>query len=107
MQGMMDNLSQPVAFATAPLDANDSSKRKGKEARREGSASSDTDIDEPMVSRISRKLGMSAGGRSSPKLAHPASPLRRTSGGVDASSTEEETFDDGKLYASLHFLHSC
>ncbi|KAJ7285624.1 hypothetical protein C8J57DRAFT_1496358 [Mycena rebaudengoi] len=69
MQGMLDNLSQPVAFATAPLgameyesSANSAGKTKLSSQttlRRDGSLSSDTDIEEPMVTRFARRLGMS------------------------------------------------
>ncbi|KAJ7134968.1 hypothetical protein C8R43DRAFT_1021641 [Mycena crocata] len=68
MQGMLDNLSQPVAFATAPLGApetqpaNHVTRTKLSSQtllRRDGSLSSDTDIEEPMVARFARRLGMS------------------------------------------------
>ena len=62
MQGMLDNLSQPVAFATIPLGpetpASPASDRPSPEARRDGNLSSDTDPDEPIFSKFSRKIGL-------------------------------------------------
>ncbi|KAL0071574.1 hypothetical protein AAF712_001431 [Marasmius tenuissimus] len=57
MQGMLENLSQPVAFATAPLGMPESSTSSGsKSARPEDNFSSDTDDAEDMASRFSRKF---------------------------------------------------
>ncbi|KAL4074494.1 hypothetical protein V8B97DRAFT_2016576 [Scleroderma yunnanense] len=57
MEGMLDNLSQPVAFTTAPLGTEaDLQGKKG--LRRDGSSSSDTDREEPLFTRFSRKLGL-------------------------------------------------
>ncbi|KAJ3844467.1 hypothetical protein F5878DRAFT_648885 [Lentinula raphanica] len=61
MQGMLDNLSQPVAFATVPLGTEATAGTSSP--RRDSSLSSDTDSEEPIVARLTRKLGM---GRSSP-----------------------------------------
>lgn len=50
MEGMLDNLSQPVAFATAPLafDLTDPEASPVRDTlAREGSLSSDTDADDP------------------------------------------------------------
>ncbi|KII88963.1 hypothetical protein PLICRDRAFT_53460 [Plicaturopsis crispa FD-325 SS-3] len=57
MEGMLDNLSQPVAFATAPLGA-----EPPQQKRPEGSSSSDTDADDTLATRFSRKI-KSAGSR--------------------------------------------
>lgn len=70
MQGMLDNLSQPVAFATVPLGnpeaPNESQKDvKSEEFRRDGALSSDTDVDEPIFSKFTRKIGMSREGSKS------------------------------------------
>jgi hypothetical protein len=54
MEGMLDNLSQPVAFATAPLGTESAASKK-KGSRREGSSSSDTD-EQPRASKLSAKL---------------------------------------------------
>ena len=81
MQGMLDNLSQPVAFATVPLGhpeipISPSSPDKTDDIRRDGSLSSDTDLDEPIFSKFTRRIGMSRkgsksgrSGLSSPKFA--------------------------------------
>ena len=63
MQGMLDNLSQPVAFATVPLSqpgisTSTSSPDKTDDLRRDGSLSSDTDLDEPIFSKFTRRIGM-------------------------------------------------
>jgi hypothetical protein len=63
MQGMLDNLSQPVAFATIPLGPETSkdsstSDMTAPEIRGDGGLSSDTDHDEPIFSKFSRKIGL-------------------------------------------------
>ncbi|KAF8892606.1 hypothetical protein BD779DRAFT_1610156 [Infundibulicybe gibba] len=67
MQGMLDNLSQPVAFATVPLGNGEpiiptpgvkTPPLAQRIPRRDGSTSSDTDIEEPMLSRFSRRIGI-------------------------------------------------
>ncbi|KAK7023719.1 hypothetical protein R3P38DRAFT_2953885 [Favolaschia claudopus] len=70
MQGMLDNLSQPVAFATAPLASEYAAPKHVARAklagsRRDASLSSDTDIEEPMVTRFARRLGMSGDSKKS------------------------------------------
>jgi len=70
MQGMLDNLSQPVAFATVPLgnpEAPNESQTdvKSEELRRDGALSSDTDVDEPIFSKFTRKIGISREGSKS------------------------------------------
>ncbi|PPQ65104.1 hypothetical protein CVT24_003065 [Panaeolus cyanescens] len=76
MQGMLDNISQPVAFATVPIgnpelsntptpDDQRNHRRQNKssdERKRDGSVSSDTDPDEPIFSRFTRKIGISREG---------------------------------------------
>lgn len=57
MEGMLDNLSQPVAFATAPLSP------ATRALRRDGSSSSDTDHEESMTTRVSRRIGIGRSGR--------------------------------------------
>lgn len=49
---MLDYLSQPVAFATAPLSASMS------KSRRDGGSSSDTDIEDPISRNISRGINL-------------------------------------------------
>jgi hypothetical protein len=63
---MLDNLSQPVAFATAPLGneiISDDPSGSGTyppstPLRRDSSLSSDTDNDEHMLSKWTRKMGI-------------------------------------------------
>lgn len=50
MEGMLDNLSQPVAFATAPLGTESAASKK-KGSRREGSSSSDAD-EQPRAAKL-------------------------------------------------------
>ncbi|KAG1756287.1 uncharacterized protein EDB91DRAFT_4955 [Suillus paluster] len=56
MEGMLDNLSQPVAFATAPLGTEPPSGKKT--SRRDGSSSSATDIEQPHTSKFLTRLGL-------------------------------------------------
>ncbi|KAF7304711.1 hypothetical protein MKEN_01185200 [Mycena kentingensis (nom. inval.)] len=95
MEGMLDNLSQPVAFATAPLGVTDGSSNE-RLPRNEENLSSDTDIEEPMVARFARKLGMSGDSRrslssSKPKIKPPP---------------DDDNFDDGDLAESFIFIPS-
>ncbi|KIY51115.1 hypothetical protein FISHEDRAFT_38010, partial [Fistulina hepatica ATCC 64428] len=62
MQGLLDNLSQPVAFATAPLGTEADTSKKGSgpasaKHLQEGSVGSDTD-EEHLVTRLTRRLGI-------------------------------------------------
>jgi len=57
MEGLLDNLSQPVAFATAPLGTEPSLSGK-RGLQRDGNSGSETEREEPFVSRFSRKLGL-------------------------------------------------
>ena len=102
MQGMLDNLSQPVAFATAPLSmpesqpASNVNKSKGSyEAlfRQDGNLSSDTDIEEPMVARFARRLGMSGDSKKSDRS--PSSLQTRVVSAPD--SDPDDGFDEGSL----------
>lgn len=103
MQGMLDNLSQPVAFATAPLVQAESSTRPSTpgrttisaqraQLRRDGSVSSDTDIEEPLVSRFTKRLGMNKKPERSPSnlAAGPSKPSS-----LDVVDLDEELFDEG------------
>jgi hypothetical protein len=82
---MLDNLSQPVAFATAPLAADDLPPAPSNNLQRNGSLSSDTDMEEPMVRRITRKIGI---GRDVAKA--KTSGLSKT----PVVDLHEEEFDD-------------
>ncbi|KIK03837.1 hypothetical protein K443DRAFT_676492 [Laccaria amethystina LaAM-08-1] len=88
MQGMLDNLSQPVAFATVPLGNQDPSASASTSAMKEGlrkdnSFSSDTDYEEPMLSRFTRRMGIG--------------PVR-DSGKQKATPIDTEGFEDEDLF---------
>ncbi|ESK93001.1 hypothetical protein Moror_8904 [Moniliophthora roreri MCA 2997] len=112
MQGMLDNLSQPVAFATVPLVAESSETGHGgsqENTVRRPSLSSDTDftdVEEPMVSRLTRKLKM-GGGSVSGKGKEKAG----TRTGERLAKTEEcqgdfdeDLFDEGDDLSESFFL---
>ncbi|KZT69081.1 hypothetical protein DAEQUDRAFT_738400 [Daedalea quercina L-15889] len=69
-EGMLDYLSQPVAFATAPLAP--PSPAEGSR-RRDGSSSSDTDLEEAISKRISRGIGLVKAARSRMLTRHDSS----------------------------------
>lgn len=97
MQGMMDNLSQPVAFATAPLgDAepnSGSSTPPDRDLRRDPSFSSDTDSasDEPLFSRFSRRIGLGRDGKKPTR----GSNLRTATPKTD-EDFDEDFLDEGQ-----------
>lgn len=64
MEGMLDNLSQPVAFTTAPLGTETGSSGK-RGVQRDGSSGSETEREAPLVSKFSRKLGLDGRPKSS------------------------------------------
>jgi len=100
MQGMLDNLSQPVAFATIPLNqepAQDSSPtdQTPPDPRRDsGNVSSDTDLEEPILSKFSRKIGLgkTLGDRSRRNSQKAVS--HNTSQGPMSSTKSEFDFDE-------------
>lgn len=57
MEGMLDNLSQPVAFTTAPLGTEPGYSGK-RGLQRDGSSGSEAEREEAFVSRFSRKFGL-------------------------------------------------
>jgi len=99
MQGMLDNLSQPVAFATVPLgDAGPYSSRSQSppSTRRDVGCGSDTDTDDPVLTRLTRRIGISHGGRKITRGSIADSSSRR--GDEDFG---EGVFDEGQLYVCL------
>ncbi|KAK7466882.1 hypothetical protein VKT23_003945 [Stygiomarasmius scandens] len=106
MQGMLDNLSQPVAFATAPLgtpaesSAATRSSTPPRAVRRDSSLSSDTDMDEPMVSRWTRKLGMTR--TSSPRATRNQANLSTQTDII--TEDDDELFEDGDELSESFFL---
>ncbi|OCH95624.1 hypothetical protein OBBRIDRAFT_745393 [Obba rivulosa] len=61
-EGMLDHLSQPVAFATAPLGPD--LDHQSQNGRREGSSSDDTDPEDARSKRLSRGIGLVKAARS-------------------------------------------
>lgn len=115
MQGMLDNLSQPVAFATIPLgqESVQSSPTDGHSApelgRDSGNASSDTDLEEPILSRFSRKIGLAKklGDRSRRAIQNAISPIASqgsmSSNNSDFDFNDEDDFLDAGLFAANFF----
>lgn len=110
MQGMLDNLSQPVAFATVPLGNPEAPNEsqidvKSEEIRRDGALSSDTDVDEPIFSKFTRKIGMSRegskSGRSGRSSRNPVSNSARPS--YDSNDGDFEDFLEEGMLISLPF----
>ena len=95
MQGMLDNLSQPVAFATVPLGAPDTNSPtadpKAQDNRRDGNLSSDTDIDEPIFSKFTRKIGMTREGSGGARSKRDGQSLASSS---RTSSYDDDDFED-------------
>ncbi|KIY67716.1 hypothetical protein CYLTODRAFT_431207 [Cylindrobasidium torrendii FP15055 ss-10] len=63
VQTRFDQHSEAVAFASAPLahdPAGTATPPQHRSSRRDGSLSSDTDLDEPMVSRFTKRFGLSS-----------------------------------------------
>ncbi|KAI6039013.1 hypothetical protein EDC04DRAFT_2868139 [Pisolithus marmoratus] len=87
MEGMLDNLSQPVAFATAPL-ATEVGMPGKLGSRRDCGSSSDTDRDEAFVARFSRRLGLGSASKSSESYRHISVYML-------VEETEEEVLVDG------------
>lgn len=67
---MLDYLSQPVAFATAPLAPPSPGEMS---RRRDGSSSSDTDLEDVISKRISRGIGLVKAARSRMLTRHDTS----------------------------------
>lgn len=97
MQGMLDNLSQPVAFATIPLNQEPvqeppSADQPTPDLRRD--SGSDTDLEEPILSKFSRKIGLvrTLGDRSRRTSQKAVSP--NTSQGSMSSNKSEFDFEE-------------
>ena len=97
MQGMLDNLSQPVAFATVTLGNTEipSGVKTPPTPRTPRRDPSDTDIpDEPMLSRLTRRIGI---GRDSKHFhEQKGASTETTSGGDD--DFEDGLFDEGSPF---------
>lgn len=112
MQGMLDNLSQPVAFATVPLGhpeipISPSSTDKSDDIRRDGSLSSDTDLDEPIFSKFTRRIGMSREGSKSGRSDLSSRKLpsngKQPEHGIDGSFEEynEDFLEEGYSFSRV------
>jgi len=105
MQGMLDNLSQPVAFATIPLGpetpASPASDRSSPEVRRDGNLSSDTDPDEPIFSKFSRKIGLGNKNGRSRKAGQRSLSASQASTSSQKSDFDFDEDDDDFIDAGL------
>lgn len=72
-EGMLEHLSQPVAFATAPLAPLVESPQKAGRRRDASSNSSDTDIEDPISRRLSRGISFVKAARSKMLTRHDSS----------------------------------
>ncbi|KAG6919998.1 hypothetical protein DXG01_013347 [Tephrocybe rancida] len=90
MQGMLDNLSQPVAFATVPMGNTEpaSGVRTPPAPRREASLSDTDSADEPMFSRLTRRIGIGRDAKSS------NSNSRRSTLNVTTPNSDDDDFED-------------
>jgi len=114
MQGMLDNLSQPVAFATVPLGNLETSNQspadvRAEESRRDaGTLSSDTDVDEPIFSKFTRKIGMSREGSKGARSGRSSRNLASNSiqSSYDDNDGDFEDFLEEGMSSFLFILHS-
>ncbi|KAH9946287.1 uncharacterized protein BXZ73DRAFT_95791 [Epithele typhae] len=83
-EGMLDYLSRPVAFATAPLAPEDPT---AKLRTREGSWSSDNDLDDPISKRISRGISLMKAAHSKMLTRYDSSPSTMESEASPGPST--------------------
>lgn len=91
MQDMLDNLSQPVAFATVPLgDAALHSNRSQAPLSSRRDLGSDTDNDEPVLTRFTRRIGISRDAKKAGREHTSISSSRNGDDGLDG-----DVFDEG------------
>jgi hypothetical protein len=91
MQDMLDNLSQPVAFATVPLgDAALHSNQSQAPLSSQRDLGSDTDTDEPVLTRLRRRIGISRDGK---KAARKHTSISSSHDGDD--DLDGDVFDEG------------
>ncbi|KAG6829989.1 hypothetical protein H0H87_009596, partial [Tephrocybe sp. NHM501043] len=95
MQGMLDNLSQPVAFATVPIGNTEPppSVRTPPTPRRDASLSDTDSAEEPMFSRLTRRIGISRDAKNS--ISRKSTLSAATPGSED--DFEEGIFDEETL----------
>lgn len=117
---MLDTLSSPVAFATAPLgnpdtapDAQNSSPNGSAHLRsrtpptlgslrRDSSFSSDTEVDEPILARLGRRIGMAK--ENIPGMRHGKSSQAKVLSDEDEDDFDESLFDTGALIIKEVYL---
>lgn len=87
-EGMLHNLSQPVAFATAPLYPEYSLPAK-RRLKRDGNSSSETDLDDSLTTRLKRNLGLS--------ISASTKGWSRTQVKADTATIDED-FEDDDLF---------
>ena len=99
MQGMLENISQPVAFATVPLGdpalCNNQS-QTASSSQRDPSFCSDTDPDEPVLTRLTRRIGI---GRDVTKTAREHTPDSSSYKGDE--DLDEDVFNEGVSHLCL------
>ncbi|KAF5358082.1 hypothetical protein D9756_001840 [Leucocoprinus leucothites] len=112
MQGMLDTLSSPVAFATAPLgnpdapDAQNSSPNGSAHLRsktppssgtlrRDPSFNSDAEADEPILARLGRRIGMAKESIPGMRQGHTQKNSQPHALSDDDEDFDESLFDTG------------
>ena len=105
MQGMLDNLSQPVAFATVPLGVDDTRTQSGMAKptlqRKDDEDNTDTEIDEPIFARLSRRIGI---GREALKSS-PAEAYRPSLSSDDFEDVDE-LLEKGRVCSNIILFSS-
>lgn len=89
-EGMLDYLSQPVAFATAPLSPPDA---EGSGSRRRENGGSDTETEDPISKTLSRGLGFVKSARSK-MLLRQDSAGNMQSDGISTFPPKPQPIDD-------------
>ncbi len=104
VQNKFDIHSQAVAFASAPLGLDSvipprtATPPFHKELARDSSLSSDTDLDEPIVSKLTRRFGLTKDSKSKASSSSPLKTAQRQS--TNADDIGEEIFDEGPIFPS-------
>jgi len=104
MQGMLDNLSQPVAFATVPLGMEDTRTQSGMTKstlhKKDDDDNTDTEIEEPIFARLSRRIGIGLEALKSPSV-----DTYRTSLSSDDFEDVDELLEKGKICRNVVFIY--
>ncbi|KAF8921523.1 hypothetical protein CPB85DRAFT_1271190 [Mucidula mucida] len=108
VQNKFDIHSQAVAFASAPLGLDSvipprtATPPFHKELARDSSLSSDTDLDEPIVSKLTRRFGLTKDSKSKASSSSPLKTAQRQSTITD--DIGEKIFDEGDELSESFFL---